>query len=357
MKRKRAALYDPYLDTLGGGERYVLAIMKELEQAGYEIDIIWNQDLSKEIKDRLRFDFSPSNFVPMPAKSGIFGQKRFAEYDILLYITDGSYIFSGAKKTYVYCMVPKKELYDINLLDKIKTRSTHFITHSLFTQTYLRLWGIEAQLLYPYIDKSFFEENRDRDREKVILSVGRFFAHLHSKRHDVAIEAFRRLKKEYADFAEYKLVLAGGVKKEDEKYFDKIKSLVGDDASVSFKPNIGFDELIAIYKKAHYYWHFAGWGKDDTKNPEAVEHLGITPLEAMAAGCIPFVYRGGGVRELVEEGVSGFTFSKQEELIEKMHALKMDAIMEKRVREEGGRFVASVFGREAFHKNIERIFL
>ena len=80
MKRKRAALYDPYLDTLGGGERYVLAIMKELEQAGYEIDIIWNQDLSKEIKDRLRFDFSPSNFVPMPAKSGIFGQKRFAEY-------------------------------------------------------------------------------------------------------------------------------------------------------------------------------------------------------------------------------------------------------------------------------------
>ena len=36
--RKQVAIYDPYLDTLGGGERYCLTIAKILLKKGYKVD-------------------------------------------------------------------------------------------------------------------------------------------------------------------------------------------------------------------------------------------------------------------------------------------------------------------------------
>jgi hypothetical protein len=43
----RAAIYNPYLDTLGGGERYTLAVATTLFKNGYQVDIEWK---GKEIK-------------------------------------------------------------------------------------------------------------------------------------------------------------------------------------------------------------------------------------------------------------------------------------------------------------------
>jgi len=45
-----------------------------------------------------------------------------------------------------------------------------------------------------------------------------------------------------------------------------------------------------------------------------MEHFGITPVEAMAAGCVPIVYRGGGLTETVTKD-SGFTWKTIDELI------------------------------------------
>ncbi len=39
MKRKKAALYDPFLDVMGGGEKHILSILKVLEEKGFEIHI------------------------------------------------------------------------------------------------------------------------------------------------------------------------------------------------------------------------------------------------------------------------------------------------------------------------------
>ena len=36
---KRAAIYDPYLDTLGGGERYCLTVAEILLIAGWQVDL------------------------------------------------------------------------------------------------------------------------------------------------------------------------------------------------------------------------------------------------------------------------------------------------------------------------------
>ena len=41
---KRVAIYDPYLDTLGGGERYCLTVAEILLKKGYLVDLFWSGD-------------------------------------------------------------------------------------------------------------------------------------------------------------------------------------------------------------------------------------------------------------------------------------------------------------------------
>ena len=69
-----------------------------------------------------------------------------------------------------------------------------------------------------------------------------------------------------------------------------VKTLTDNNANIEFKTNISFEELLSLYKKSEYYWHMAGIDVNEEKNPERVEHLGITPLEAMAGGAIVFAY-------------------------------------------------------------------
>ena len=74
------------------------------------------------------------------------------------------------------------------------------------------------------------------------------------------IKTFKDLKKKSKEFADYKLILAGGLMKEDQKYFDRLKTLAGNDLRLSLKLNVSLDKLYKLYKLATYYWHFAGLG-------------------------------------------------------------------------------------------------
>ena len=69
---KKAALYDPYLDTLGGGEKHILSIVKVLEDEGYEINIFWDKNLQNQIENRFRIQFvNKFKFLP-----NIFNKKK-----------------------------------------------------------------------------------------------------------------------------------------------------------------------------------------------------------------------------------------------------------------------------------------
>ena len=39
----KAGIYDPYLDTLGGGERYVLAVANCWLKRGWNVNIFWEK--------------------------------------------------------------------------------------------------------------------------------------------------------------------------------------------------------------------------------------------------------------------------------------------------------------------------
>ena len=46
----KAAIYDPYLDTLGGGERYMITAAQVLSENGYKVDVEWRD---QSIKNKL----------------------------------------------------------------------------------------------------------------------------------------------------------------------------------------------------------------------------------------------------------------------------------------------------------------
>ena len=46
-----------------------------------------------------------------------------------------------------------------------------------------------------------------------------------------------------------------------------------------------------------------GYGVDAQREPRRMEHFGMVATEAMAAGCVPIVFCGGGLPEIVSHGV------------------------------------------------------
>jgi len=363
MKNKKVALYNPYFDILGGGEKHIFSILKVLQEDGFEINIFWDENLTKQIEKKFSLQFiNKLKFLP-----NIFRNKAFPfstlqtlrtliTFDYFFYVTDGSYFFSPAKKNFVFCMVPQKNLYPTNIINKLKTANYQFIANSQFTGNWLNKWRIKNQVIHPYIDDVFID-NYNVKKEKIILSVGRFFPHLHSKQHEVIINVFKKLKQSSEYFKDYKLILAGGLKKEDENYFHKLKTLVNNDQSILIKPNLDFDELYKLYKLSCLFWHFTGFGIDENIHPEQVEHLGMTPLEAMASGCITFCYNAGGPKEIIKDGANGFLFNDEKGLIEKMGLSIKNQELRKKIISTARRYVKENFSYEVFQKRVKEVII
>lgn len=357
---KKVGLYDPYLDVLGGGEKYLLSILKVLEEEGFELNIFWDKDLSKEIDRRFSLQF----FNKLKWRENIFKKKIpfwqkalfLRQFDVFFYISDGSYFFSLAKKNFLYAMVPQKKLYRSGILNTLKQFNWRFITHSRFNQKILEDWGIRSELIYPYLNDNFLNlDLRKIKKEKIILSVGRFFSQLHQKNHRLMIDFFKRLREEDKVFGDFKLVLVGGLKKEDEYYFQEIQSLAKNDPFIAIKPNVSFIDLYRLYQRATFYWHFTGYGIDEKKYPHLVEHLGITPLEAMATGGVVFCYRAGGPKEIINDGINGFLFSSKEELINKMKKVINDQLLKLKIVNKAQNYVRENFSYPVFRKQVRKI--
>jgi len=53
---------------------------------------------------------------------------------------------------------------------------------------------------------------------------------------------------------------------------------------------------------------------DPIEQPSRQEHFGMTIVEAMSAGAVPIVFRGGGPMEIIRPGFEGFLWSDLPEL-------------------------------------------
>ena len=123
--KMKAGIYDPYLDTLGGGERYIMTVAYCLAKNGWKVDVFWDDKaIKRRIQDRLGIKIERVNFVPdIFKKAGIIRKWQFLKkYDLIFYLSDGSIPFLFGKKNILHFQVPFHDIGGRNLLNKIKLK-------------------------------------------------------------------------------------------------------------------------------------------------------------------------------------------------------------------------------------------
>jgi glycosyltransferase involved in cell wall biosynthesis len=344
--------FSPYLDTFGGGERYMLTLASHFAKNNV-VDIFWDQPKIKPLLARfLKIDLNKTHFV-----KNIFSEKSFNKakktfgYNCIFILSDGSVPFTFAKRSILHFQVPFT-FEKPNLKTKLKLkRYKYIICNSFFTKSFVdKSFLVSSKVIYPPVDVVSIKPSK---KEKIILSVGRFGPNqLHPKKQEVLIEVFKELSKRAPG---WKLVLAGQAKKTDEKYLNSLKK-DSRGFAIRIVENMPVEKLRKLYSQSSIYWHATGFGEDENKNPEKMEHFGISTVEASAGGAVPVVIGLGGQKEIVKNGVNGLLWTTKAQLFEstlnlinnpeKLHRLSKQAVKN-----------SKRFGQDVFFKEYEKILL
>lgn len=301
----RAAIYNPYWDSLGGGERYTISFARVLVENGYTVDLQWDDEgLLQQIKERFNIDSAGVKIV-----SDI---KRGDGYDLCFWVSDGSIPLLRSRKNIIHFQFPFKDVNGSSLYNRTKMfRIKHVVVNSNFTKRFIdEEYKVKSEVVYPPVDVKSFRPGK---KENLILYVGRFSQLTQKKNQHILIKAFKRIKK--LGVEDYQLILAGGLGVgTDKKYYSQLKKEARG-LDIKFVENPSFNELKTLYKKAKFFWNASGLGVDEDQNPLKVEHFGITTVEAMAAGCVVFAPNNGGTKEIIESGVNGYLWEKLAHLV------------------------------------------
>jgi glycosyltransferase involved in cell wall biosynthesis len=115
-----------------------------------------------------------------------------------------------------------------------------------------------------------------------------------------------------------------------------------------------FKTLTDLYGKAKFFWSASGYGEDEEKNPEKVEHFGITVIEAMAGGAVPVIFAAGGHKEIIKDGENGLLWAKEKDLLVDTTLLINNKQRWRNVS-ESARMGSKKYGYERFKSDIEKI--
>lgn len=176
------------------------------------------------------------------------------------------------------------------------------ITYSNFARKWIRrYWNLDAEIVAPPVDMLYKKYKLENIRKKNwICSVGRFFTLGHGKKQEVLIEAFKRLYDKNKS-GNWELHLVGGLGDEPTSIdFFKYLKEQSKGYPIFFHINASGKEVEDVYLKSKIYWHATGFGEDENYEPIKFEHFGISPIEALSAKCIPILFKGGGLGEIIK---------------------------------------------------------
>lgn len=301
----KAAIYNPYLDTLGGGERYTFSFARVLSDNGYQVDIEWkNKGILKELTDRFGIPNRNINIVD--------DVKKGDGYDLCFWVSDGSIPMLHARNNILHFQVPFCRVNGRSLINKMKMfRINKFVCNSNFTKEVIdKEYGVSSLVIFPPVDTVNIRPKR---KENLILYVGRFSQLKQNKHQDVLVEAFKKLVG--LGFSNWKLILAGGSEVGSSGFLLKLKEMIAD-YPIEIIESPSYKELLGLYGKARIFWSASGFGVDETISPELVEHFGINVVEAMSAGVVPVVYNAGGHKQTVSNGEDGFLWNTESDLVD-----------------------------------------
>ncbi|TRZ50727.1 hypothetical protein D4S03_06255, partial [bacterium] len=227
---KKALIFDPYLDTLGGGERYSLIFALGLLSSGYSVEIAWKDpNTLRAAEDRFGLDLSKIKINKKAydlcvGKTSLMRKFLFTiHYGLIFWVSDGSLPFLFSGNNLVHFQVPFKIIGGNSFVNKLKTIFIHkFVYNSSFTATVheTHFPKNKSFILYPPIDTESFRPGK---KENIILSVARFDSPGHPKRQDILIDALKALN---SSCPNYQLFLAGGIHGESDT-LEKLKEKYG----------------------------------------------------------------------------------------------------------------------------------
>lgn len=314
------AVYSPYLETKGGGERYILTVAAIFSKS-HDVELLLPThlhnlnpaDYKKQITSRLGVDLSKVEFIHAPIGEGSKALDRYfflKRYGLLFAVTDGSIFFASSKRNILHIQTPLEVHPTGSLWGKSKVKSwDEVVYNSQFTKHYSeKYWPLPSKVIYPPVSTSHLKPLK---KKQIILTVGRFFGFLREKKHQLMIDTFIDMCDEGL-VKNWQFHLAGAMGEGDNSYVEELKSKTAG-YPIIFHPNISFDDLSFLYGQTDIYWHAMGFGETD---PTKMEHFGITTVEAMAAGAVPVVVKKGGQTEIVEAGKSGLFWETEAQLKE-----------------------------------------
>lgn len=243
--------------------------------------------------------------------------------DLVLYLANGVPLPSLARRSLLVLQFPFESLSrwpGIRASQRWALARYDIVVYSEFVATWTRRrLGIDPTVLHP---PGVLADRPSTDKDSIILAVGRFFDVEHAKRHDVLIDAYRRLPVTVR--SSWQLVLAGGLQQgaAAQRYLDRLRSLA-EGLDVRFELDVPQSRLRDLYARASLFWHATGFGRA-TDQPERAEHYGLSTLEAMSHGAVPMVYADGGQTEIVTS-TTGVLWRTVDELTEATTTLIYDA--------------------------------
>lgn len=348
----RIGLFDPYLDTLGGGERYILSIASVLAPM-HKVSVFWD-DKSLLEKATIKFNLPLGGVM---TEENIFSPLintrtrliKSIAYDVIFYVSDGSIPTLLSRSVIPIIQYPIRDHDAKGIKSAVKLFNTKYILcYSDFIKRFLvQDYKKPVHVLYPPVKKIPQRLTKD----KVILSVGRFTRGKNTKKQEFLIDFFisHRLH-----FRGWKLILVGSVLEKDQDYVVKLRKLAGSKDDIEIVVDTSYAVLSNYYARARIYWHAAGVGEDLTANPERAEHFGISVVEAMSAGCVPVVFAAGGPKEIVSDDENGFLFTDRNELFHKTKLLMTDARIWQRLS-DAAQVRANDFSPERFSSQLKAL--
>lgn len=172
------------------------------------------------------------------------------------------------------------------------------------------------------------------------IVIGQIGSLIHRKGVDLLLESFAVLSR---NFSNLKLVIVGDGPDKDE--LTKLSCKLGVAERVSFVGNVENTE--------DYYSHLF----DINVLASREEALPLTVLEAAACGLPNVISRVGGVHEIIEDGINGYLFEKENvtELSEKLTLLIKNENLRKTFGESGRTKIERNFSLETYSSRIEDV--
>lgn len=358
IKSVKIGIFDPYLDTMAGGERYILSAALCLSKQ-HNVTVFWDSNSVSEIKKlaayRFGFDLTPLRFEDslfsrnVPFLTRLY--KSFA-YDVIIYLSDGSIPFVYSKLL-LHFQTPVEWVTPTQKTRLKLSRVATIFCNSEFTKSYIdKKFSVESNVLYPPVLS--VPQTKNVKKENIILNVGRFGINAQGssfKKQDVLAQAFKDLI-DTGGLSDWKMVFVVNADEDDKKLKEFIDASQSYPIEVVVNPKN--ETLRSYYQKAKIYWHASGYGEDLTKHPDRAEHFGISTVEAMSAGCVPIVFRAGGQTEIVQAGVNGYLFENLKELEEKTVQIGDNKKMWEKLSESAKKR-AKDFNRVAFCEKLSEI--